>query len=70
MDWIKTYMIEMADLEFRWMEIMEKQNGSLKRRQGSITPGSSPTDQTGQRNSAEIGAGGAGGYPGINSQQQ
>lgn len=36
MNWMKTYLIEMADLELRWMELMEKQNAdTFRKRRGS-----------------------------------
>jgi len=49
MDWMRVYLIEMAELETRWMEIMESQNG--KKGQGQLTP-SGTTDQAGYGDSS------------------
>ena len=75
MNWMKTYMIEMADLEFRWMEIMEKQNVTSKvgtvrtsSEGGNPTLAASPADATGFGGGATASTGGSGGYPGLNSE--
>ena len=69
MDWMRVYMIETAELETRWMEIMESLNGNKK--QGYITP-SSPagTNEAGQSNSAATEADSSGGYAPLDSQSK
>lgn len=65
MDWIAS-LIEMAETETRWMEIMESQNG--KKGQGQLTPSSPATNEAGYGDSAETEADSGGGYTSIANQ--
>ncbi len=68
MDWMRVYLIEMAELETRWMEIMESQNG--KKGQGQLTPSSPATNEARYGDSSEASDGGAGGFDLVNSSQK
>ena len=68
MDWMRVYMIETAELETRWMEIMESLNGNKK--QGYITPSSPAANEAGQSNSATTEADSGGGYTPLDSQSK
>ena len=68
MDWMRVYLIEMAELETRWMEIMEKQNGNKK--QGYITPSTAPENSAGLGNGAATEADSGGGYAPLDSQSK
>ena len=62
MNWLKVYLIEMADLETRWMEIMENVNG----KEQQFTPQRSPAAyEAGDGDSTEASPRGGGGLDSL-----
>jgi len=68
MDWMRVYLIEMAELETRWMEIMESQNG--KKGQGQLTPSSPATNEAGYGDSPKASPSSGGGFDSIDLQKE